>query len=264
VRDDDRTYHSALPSCAAHRDAGRNDNGIYLVGDPAVPRRCEMTIAGGGWTNALDLDSLREPCPRGWQETAMPRLCVHGVVPSTMTTASITAKAPLASYDQVMVSVIGFQYGTTDGFGTSPSLTIDDAYVDGLSITTAETPRRHIASYAVGLREDASRGGGLLCPCLGGQPPPPFVPGLRPPSEATASKKAWRCIGSSCGFAPPSGCSEPVRQLVGTPKPRNHEKSSGFQSALGGGVGWPTGAPPGNGPPFGFTPLGAFLTLYSA
>jgi hypothetical protein len=208
VRDDDRTYHPALPSCASHLAAGRHDNGIYLVGDPAVPRRCEMTIDGGGWTNALDLDSLREPCPPGWQEFAEPRLCVHSVdpAPATLTAASITVVPPLASYRDVMVSVIGFQYGSMDAFNQSDSRTnralasIDDAYLDGLSITTAAAagPRRHIASYAVGLREGAGDGS-LSCPCLGGRPPPSFVPGPPPGGPGEPPPSAWRCESGSLG-----------------------------------------------------------------
>jgi hypothetical protein len=195
VRDDDRTSYPPLASCEAHRAADRNDNGIYRVGNPAVPRRCAMA-ATGAWTNALDLDSLRDSCPDEWGETTspLPRLCVHSVQPTEMTIAGITIPAPLASYREVRVSVIGFQLGSTDGFRrlAVPRM-IDDAYLDGLSITTASRPRRHIASYAAGLQEGVRFNGDLGCPCLGGAPPPPFIGG----SSGNPPPVNWRCESGS-------------------------------------------------------------------
>jgi hypothetical protein len=92
------------------------------------------------------------------------------------------------------VSVIGFQLGSTDGFRrlAVPRM-IDDAYLDGLSITTASRPRRHIASYAAGLQEGVRFNGDLGCPCLGGAPPPPFIGG----SSGNPPPVNWRCESGS-------------------------------------------------------------------
>lgn len=183
VRDDDRTYHSPLPSCADHLEAGRNDSGVYLVGDPPVPRRCQMTFRSGGWTNALDFDSIRDSCPAPWQAAGTKQhVCIDG----TMTGMSaINVGSPIASFREVMTTVIGFQRGSTDGFHPRA---IEDAYVDGLSIT-AGSPRRHIASYGVGFNEFGGCGSGkCACPCLGGQPAPQFM-----------AENSWRCESGSLG-----------------------------------------------------------------
>ena len=48
----------------------------------------------------------------------------------------------------------GYQFGSQNGFYpyySNPSLTIDDLYVDGVSITYGSAPRRHIWTYVNGL-----------------------------------------------------------------------------------------------------------------
>ena len=57
----------------------------------------------------------------------------------------------LVEYSKVCGQVGGFQYGVSGAFSpyiTGTSLNIDDAYVDGVSITYGKTPRKHIWTYA--------------------------------------------------------------------------------------------------------------------
>ena len=77
------------------------------------------------------------------------------------------------SYSKVCGLVYGYNQGTADGFERHtycPDCTIDDPYVEGVSITHG-SPRQHIWSLAAGHNID-------VCPCSDtGSPPdvPPFV-----------------------------------------------------------------------------------------
>ena len=79
---------------------------------------------------------------------------------------------------QVCGRVIGYQVGSTDAFNMQLNYTIDDAYLDGVSITYGE-PRMHIWTYAAGLSNvvvfDKINS---LCPCaipFLAEAPPSFV-----------------------------------------------------------------------------------------
>ncbi len=173
VRGDDQTRFASLPSCADHLARGRTEDGVYLVN--GVPRRCDMTTDGGGWTNAYDFDGVRDPCPSPWTSDPLePRVCI--VPGTTDTTASISIANPIATYRDVMTTVTGYQRGSSDGF--QPDMeTIDSVYVDGLSVTTA-SPRQHVATFASGYGEDSGCGASLdmcNCPCVGGSAAASFI-----------------------------------------------------------------------------------------
>ena len=71
------------------------------------------------------------------------------------------------SYTHVCGRARGYQNGSTDAFLAYYGNTINDTYVDGLSITRG-SPRKHIWSYAAGHQEKIS--GGIRrgqCPCAG-------------------------------------------------------------------------------------------------
>ena len=70
------------------------------------------------------------------------------------------------SYSAVCGFAEGYNFGSPDGFGHRHDQ-IDEAYVDGLSITHG-SPRQHLFSYASGWRI-------VACPCRGGRDPPDFV-----------------------------------------------------------------------------------------
>jgi len=100
--------------------------------------------------------------------------------------------------------MIGYQDRTCDAFQPASNF-IDDAYVDGVSITYG-TPRKHIWTYAVGGSEAGSP---YSCPCAQnpGPLPPAFVhenyycePGI------SLSDPVWD--GKGC-YSKNSCCSEP-------------------------------------------------------
>ena len=59
-------------------------------------------------------------------------------------------------YSQVCGQIVGYQQGSMDSFGHNRLVgrTINDVYVDGISITHGN-PRKHLWTYAVGLQEAA-------------------------------------------------------------------------------------------------------------
>ena len=80
-------------------------------------------------------------------------------------------------YQHVCGRVRGYQYISTDGFerhSFCPApCTIDNPYVDGVSITHGVSPRKHIWTYAVGAFDHQTAR--ATCPCAGGTPPPSYV-----------------------------------------------------------------------------------------
>jgi hypothetical protein len=85
------------------------------------------------------------------------------------------------SYERVCGRIIGYQDRTPNAFfpyHRNRSLTIDDLYLDGVSLTHGSRPRQHIWSFASALDETDGHQSG--CPCINigllTQPVvPPFV-----------------------------------------------------------------------------------------
>ena len=145
--------------------------GSYTIvaGGREVRVFCDMTSAGGGWTGVLDFDASRDPCPPAWSSSSSDAPgCMVERPDCAGDSASALIEVPLASYREVLGKARGLQYFSTDAF--HGDATIDEPYVDGVSITTG-TPRRHVFTLVSGLLRDGS--GGNMCPCRpeGGQPP---------------------------------------------------------------------------------------------
>lgn len=81
------------------------------------------------------------------------------------------------SYQQVQGKVTAYQYGKVDVFQPYSAVyhegnnNIDGSYVDGVSITHSQNPRKHIWTYAIGVRGR----GGWHYPSAYGVQPPEFV-----------------------------------------------------------------------------------------
>ena len=134
----------------------------------------------GGWVRVANLN-MTDPdqqCPKNLQlsYTEQPiRLCGkrtdgHGCDSVTFSTYGV-------QYQQVCGRVRGYQFYSPDAFGRfwhcPAPCTIDNPYVDGVSITHGASPRKHIWTYAAGVYETIS--GHHACPCNGGPSPPSFV-----------------------------------------------------------------------------------------
>ena len=69
-------------------------------------------------------------------------------------------------YNTVYGRLIGYQYYSTCAFEPGPGKTIEEVYVDGVSITHGSNPRKHIWTFAVGYDELTSGSTNGHCPCV--------------------------------------------------------------------------------------------------
>ena len=129
-----------------------------------MTRECCGTI--GGWYRIayLNMSDLEMACPNGWVLNSSPRACErsNGDDIETVTFSSRGLK-----YSRVCGQVIAYQKGTTDAFQYSHtySETIDNPYVDGVSVTYEHAPRLHIWTFASALTDSLTHYGTNVCPC---------------------------------------------------------------------------------------------------
>ena len=147
-----------------------------------MTRTCCSTT--GGWTRVANLDMTdpSQQCPDGFRLatrfTAPLRTCGR---PGPAGCVSTTFPVHGIEYSQVCGRVIGYQFGTPEAFDfyyVHRSLTIDDSYVDGVTITHGQLPRQHIWTFAAALSE--TNANKWVCPCTRSDIPytgfvPPFI-----------------------------------------------------------------------------------------
>ena len=83
---------------------------------------------------------------------------------------SVTFTIHGVQYKQVCGRVRGYQFGSPDAFdevhGNCPApCTIDKPYVDGVSITHGDSPRKHIWTYSAGVYENITSTASCPCSC---------------------------------------------------------------------------------------------------
>ena len=184
------------------------------------------TLCGEGlWHQVayLNMSNSSEQCPSAWREYNSNgiRSCIR--LNSASGSCSGTFYVTGRQYNKVCGRAIGYQYGSTDGFGYSAINSIDSYYVYGVSITHG-TPRNHIWTLAAGWNEGGSSCQSCICPCADPDNPdnavvPTFVgdnyycESGNPTSSVTlhhlyTSDKIWdgeQCEGECCsnGKSPP-------------------------------------------------------------
>ena len=101
-----------------------------------------------GWTKVTEIDlTTGDECPGQWK-----KIEVNGV---SMCRSSLDSKGCSSAvfpsngknYTKIYGKIRGYQKGTTDAFepyNSNAQYTIDDTYVDGVSITLATSPRKHV------------------------------------------------------------------------------------------------------------------------
>ena len=125
-------------------------------------RRCCNST--GGWMRVayLNMTDPSQECPRNLYPVGPPRSCEPF---SGEQCVSEFYHANGIPYSRVCGRIIGYQDGTTNAFTpfyNNPS--IDDIYVDGVSLTYGHGPRKHIWTFAAAL--DETRSTRSVCPCI--------------------------------------------------------------------------------------------------
>ncbi len=183
--DTDNTCPQNLPtatSCKEIYDCNPNSPSGYYWRNSSPPQLmyCAMNLTHcgnttGGWTRVALIDMTRPEgtCPSPLVTIPSPRSCSPTSEAGCSSVSFSTFGVP---FTKVCGRAIGYQYHSVDAFGSfAGSATIDDPYVDGLSITY-DTPRQHLWTYAAGHAE-AGNTGAQNCPCADatGAQPPSFV-----------------------------------------------------------------------------------------
>ncbi len=161
----------------------QSSSGYYWVQtcrlSPPIQVYCDLDKVldnSRGWMRvaSLDMTDPHQQCPAGFNFISSPRrVCGRGI--NGAGCSSVTFETLGVQYKKVCGRVIGYQYYSPDAFKGCPThlCTIDDPYVDGVSITHGSHPRQHVWTYAAGLVELENNQ--YQCPCSS-------VPGAQPPS----------------------------------------------------------------------------------
>ena len=111
----------------------------------------------------LDMTDPTQSCPSGFRlRTSPKRSCGRpgsGCVSTTFPVHGV-------QYSRVCGRVIAYQYSSPDAFALYYHYrhrTIDDLYVDGVSLTHGQNPRKHIWTFAAAV--DETQHGAGVCPC---------------------------------------------------------------------------------------------------
>ena len=135
---------------------------------------------GGGWRRIVNINiSAGDDCPGEWRKATQSGISFCRVASDNrLTCSSANFSTNGISYQRVCGRARGYQKGPTVAFYGSSfrfNITIDEDYVDGLSITYSSNPRQHIWTYTSGRGERDDRKHN--CPCSTSQAynPPPYV-----------------------------------------------------------------------------------------
>ena len=118
------------------------------------------------WRRVTYIDTTQgAACPDGLREVTNSTLNKRACGKTVNVGCSSLTFPSGGSYTHVCGRARGYQFYTTDAFRAFHGNTINDAYVDGLSITRG-SPRKHVWSYVAGHQKKKIEGlFDLQCPC---------------------------------------------------------------------------------------------------
>ncbi len=123
----------------------------------------------------LNMVDSSQQCPSVFRlRTSPKRVCERTVRPGC---TSITFPAHGVQYSKVCGQARAYQNKSSDAFAPyylNPSQTLEDLYVDVLTLTHGKPPRKHICTFAAAVDETQSNPG--VCPCTKTDTPyTPFI-----------------------------------------------------------------------------------------
>ena len=131
----------------------------------------------------VNMTDTSDSCPAGLKTLTQPkRLCAMNIAGGGCSSASFSVQG--VRYTHVCGKIIGYHQGLPDAFWpyyNNRRLTIDDQYVDGISLTHGHNPRKHIWTFVAALHEVVSNNQLYsICPCTNIRntasiPIPPYV-----------------------------------------------------------------------------------------
>ena len=158
------------------------------TGDSSHHMYCDMSRSCGGITGGwmrvtkINMTNSSHTCPEGLKLLTTPkRLCAMNIDGGGCSSATFDLHG--IRYTHVCGKIIGYQQKTPDAFKpyyNNRSLTIDDGYVDGISLTHGRNPRKHIWTFAAASHEVITSHRLNVCPCTNIHNPvsipiPPYV-----------------------------------------------------------------------------------------
>ena len=177
---DGTTPGRAAESCFAIYDYNpRSPSGLYYVNvknqsgtNGPIRVYCDMETCRcgvkGGWmlVTSLDMKNSAHNCPSHFKQenSGGKRLCVKKVPTGCSSQTYSIGGVP---YAEVCGKAIGYAYGSPDAapYPVGTYRSIEEAYMDGISITHGSTPRKHIWTYIGGFTDDNSYKHVHNCPC---------------------------------------------------------------------------------------------------
>ena len=150
---------------------------------PVLKAGFACDCGGPGWRRVayLNMSDPTQTCPPDWELITTPRRsCARPSNASGLSCYSAMFPTQGIQYSQVCGRIIGYQVGHPQAFvltNTGGNLTIDNPYVDGVSLTYGN-PRKHIWTFANVLDEGGIGSDESRCTCTNSSRPsttPSFV-----------------------------------------------------------------------------------------
>ena len=144
------------PSTQKLREKIKQDVDLILNNSvvPTVTRTCDG-CGSRGWRRVayLNMSDPTQTCPPAWELITTPRrTCGRPSYAGQESCYSAMFPTQGIQYSQVCGRIIGYQVGQPGAFVASGEQTINDRYVDGVSLTYG-SPRKHIWTFANALDE---------------------------------------------------------------------------------------------------------------
>ena len=151
--------HFPANSCAdIHQE---HPSGYYWLSGSYGPQQVYCSLnehhccneSDGKWMRIafLNMSDPSAQCPDAWREVESPiRTCRRKYNTSI---SSVTYSSHGVPYSRVCGRITAYQFGNPEafcGFLVQDQRSIEDAYVDGISITHGQNPRKHIWTFAAG------------------------------------------------------------------------------------------------------------------